>query len=50
MPKYGVREDGYVREVLEEVLPDRRIFEVEIFDIALGGGGIHCITQQEPLV
>lgn len=48
MPKYGVREDGLAREIFEEALPDRRIVEVPIPAIAIGGGGIHCITQQEP--
>ena len=48
MPKYGVPEDDYVREIFEEYLPGRRIAQVAIPSIAIGGGGIHCITQQEP--
>ena len=48
MPEYGLREDGYVREVYEELCPGRRVVGVPIPAIALGGGGIHCITQQEP--
>jgi agmatine deiminase len=48
MPKYGLREDDIVREIFAEVFPGRRVAQVAIFDIALGGGGIHCITQQEP--
>ena len=48
MPKYGVREDGLAREIFEEYLPDRRVVSVPIPAIAIGGGGIHCITQQEP--
>lgn len=48
MPKYGLREDDYVREIFEESLPRREVVQVEIWDIAFGGGGIHCITQQEP--
>ncbi|WP_299866669.1 agmatine deiminase family protein [uncultured Hoeflea sp.] len=48
MPKYGLREDDLVREVYEEYLPGREIVQVEIPSIAIGGGGIHCITQQEP--
>ncbi|MEM8537225.1 MAG: agmatine deiminase family protein [Pseudomonadota bacterium] len=49
MPKYNLKEDGYVREVFQEVLPGRDVIAVEIWDIAMGGGGIHCITQQEPV-
>lgn len=48
MPHYGVRADGLVQEVFEEHLPGRRIVQVPIGAIAIGGGGIHCITQQEP--
>lgn len=48
MPKYGLREDDLVREVFEGHLPGREVVQVEIPSIAIGGGGIHCITQQEP--
>ncbi|KAA3622343.1 MAG: agmatine deiminase family protein [Proteobacteria bacterium] len=48
MPKYGIREDDRVREVFEEWLPGRQVIQVAIPSIAIGGGGIHCITQQEP--
>lgn len=48
MPKYGVREDDLVREIFEELFPERTISMVDISEIAIGGGGIHCITQQEP--
>ena len=30
------------------IFPERRIVQTPIDNIALGGGGIHCITQQEP--
>lgn len=49
-PRYGVREDGLAREIFEEVLPGRRVVDAPIPSIAIGGGGIHCITQQEPAV
>lgn len=48
MPKYGIRADDEVREVFEGLFPDRRVAMVPIPEIAIGGGGIHCITQQEP--
>ena len=34
---------------LAEAFPDREIVAVGILDVAVGGGGIHCITQQEPM-
>lgn len=48
MPKYGIKEDDMVAEIFQDLFPDRRISQVEIPSIAIGGGGIHCITQQEP--
>ena len=48
MPEYGIKTDAYVRDVFQDLCPDRRVIGVPIADIALGGGGIHCITQQEP--
>lgn len=48
MPCYGVAADTQVREIFRNLFPDRRIREVRIDNIAIGGGGIHCITQQEP--
>ncbi|MEM6624945.1 MAG: agmatine deiminase family protein [Pseudomonadota bacterium] len=50
MPAYGVPEDGAAREILADVFPDRTLVQVPVSDIALGGGGIHCVTQQEPKV
>ena len=48
MPRYGVREDGLARELFQDRFPGRRVVDVPIPSIAIGGGGIHCITQQEP--
>ncbi|QYX56559.1 agmatine deiminase family protein [Roseovarius sp. SCSIO 43702] len=48
MPEYGIRTDDEVREIFEGLFPARRILGVPVSAIAIGGGGIHCITQQEP--
>lgn len=48
MPRYGIRSDDLVRETFEALFPDRRVRQVPIANIAVGGGGIHCITQQQP--
>nr|WP_206295729.1 agmatine deiminase family protein [Pseudohalocynthiibacter aestuariivivens] len=48
MPEYGVREDDIAAELFQDFFPDRTIERVNIDAIAIGGGGIHCITQQEP--
>lgn len=48
MPKYGVPADERARAVYQGLFPDRKIVQLEINNIAVGGGGIHCITQQQP--
>jgi len=48
MPEYGIPEDESARKVVAECFPGRKIVGVDIGHIAYGGGGIHCITQQEP--
>ena len=47
-PAYGIDTDDAVRERLQSYFPGRRIVQVPISSIAVGGGGIHCITQQQP--
>jgi len=48
MPAYGIPADQRARAVLEACFPDRTIVQVDVKGIATGGGGIHCITQQQP--
>ncbi len=48
MPSYGVSSDQQVAELLAKVFADREVTMVDINAIAPGGGGIHCITQQQP--
>ena len=48
MPSYGIAADDRAREVLSTAYPDRTIVQVDVNLIAPGGGGIHCITQQQP--
>jgi len=49
MPKFGVSTDDAARAAVEAAFPDRRVVQVDISALASGGGGIHCITQQQPL-
>ena len=48
MPAYGVPGDAQVRDALQSIYPQRKVVTVDINAIAPGGGGIHCITQQQP--
>lgn len=48
MPRYDVPGDARALAVVKRAFPGRKVVQVEIDDIAIGGGGIHCITQQQP--
>ncbi len=49
MPRFGLgATDDEARDVLAAAFPDRAITQVDISRLAVGGGGIHCITQQQP--
>ena len=49
MPSFGIDRDQDARDQLAALYPDREIVQVDITYIARGGGGIHCITQQQPV-
>jgi len=49
MPGFGIDRDADAKTTLTELFPDREIVQVDISDVAIGGGGIHCITQQQPV-
>jgi agmatine deiminase len=48
MPSYGIDTDAPARAIVERAFPRRRVIQLDVRDIATGGGGIHCITQQQP--
>ncbi len=49
MPKFGdKRADEAAYQVVVEAFPNHRVVQLPINAIALDGGGIHCITQQQP--
>ncbi|HTQ70615.1 MAG TPA: agmatine deiminase [Acidocella sp.] len=47
-PAFGVETDEPARAVLARLFPEREIVMVPAREILLGGGNIHCITQQQP--
>jgi agmatine deiminase len=48
MPLLDPRHDDEAEAILRRTFPDREIVGVPAREILLGGGNIHCITQQVP--
>jgi len=48
MPSFGLPSDETAIKTLATLFPDRKIIPVRSREILLGGGNIHCITQQIP--
>jgi agmatine deiminase len=48
MPLYDKRWDGAAARMLKRLFPTRKVIGVRTREILLGGGNIHCITQQVP--
>ena len=48
VPQFGDEHDRTAVEILGTVFPERKICPIPARDILLGGGNIHCITQQIP--
>lgn len=48
MPFFDDPADEEAKAVLEKIFPDRKVIGIYARDILIGGGNIHCITQQIP--
>ncbi|HTB66287.1 MAG TPA: agmatine deiminase [Steroidobacteraceae bacterium] len=49
MPLLDPKTDRVAARVLKRLFPERKVVGVPAREILLGGGNIHCITQQVPL-
>lgn len=46
-PSFNLKTDKIAQKTLEKVYPNRKVYMIEnAREIILGGGNIHCITQQ----
>lgn len=41
--------DGKALEIIQSCFPERKVVPIDCSDIIYGGGGIHCMTQQQPI-
>jgi agmatine deiminase len=48
MPLYDKRWDGAAIRAIKRLFPSRKVIGVPTREVLLGGGNIHCITQQVP--
>jgi agmatine deiminase len=49
MPLLDPKRDKIAARQVQSIFPERRLIGVQAREILLGGGNIHCITQQVPL-
>lgn len=49
MPIFADSCDSAAKKIIAQAFPDREVVTVDAISILHGGGGIHCITQQQPL-
>ncbi|WP_343347241.1 agmatine deiminase [Terrisporobacter petrolearius] len=47
-PTFNDPNDNLAKETLQKCFPDRKVVGIYAREILLGGGNIHCITQQQP--
>jgi agmatine deiminase len=48
LPSFDDAQDGPAQDILAGLFPSRAITPIPAREILLGGGNIHCITQQQP--
>ncbi len=49
LPQFGDVHDAVAIDILAKLFPEREVLPIAARDILVGGGNIHCITQQIPL-
>ena len=50
MPAFGDPMDEKAQAILQELFPTRKVVAIPARDILIGGGNIHCVTQQIPKI
>lgn len=48
VPQFGDPNDMVAVKMLQELFPEREVYPIQARSIIVGGGNIHCITQQIP--
>ena len=48
VPQFDDEHDAHALHLLAQLFPTRKVVGIPARDILLGGGNIHCVTQQIP--
>lgn len=49
MPQFGdIQADTTASKIIAELYPKREIVQLNVDNIYENGGGIHCVTNQQP--
>lgn len=48
VPNFGDPNDRVANEILQGIYPNRTIVGIPAVELAKEGGGVHCVTQQQP--
>ena len=48
VPTFNCSTDSRALKTMSEIFPDKKIVGVYAREIVLGGGNIHCMSQQQP--
>jgi agmatine deiminase len=48
MSSFNDEADDKVKNIMQDIFPERVIIQIPSLPLFSGGGGIHCITQQQP--
>ncbi len=50
VPQFHDKNDKKALKIIQELFPSYEVFGIDSSDLIYGGGSIHCITQQQPLL
>lgn len=49
VPNYKDENDAVANEIIQELYPDREVIGIDVRNLYVDGGMIHCVTQQQPV-
>ncbi len=50
VPSFHSREDDLVAQMIQDLMPNRKVFQIFSREPLIGGGGLHCILHEVPQI